>query len=301
MMNYKIEVSSIWEPGQRKDKKGNPHQEDNLFPPHGGANSDRDRVFVLCDGMGGLDAGEVASDIVCNAMGSSLLSIASQRPFVCTAADIENAVEQAYDALDEAVEENRGSSKMGTTMTCLVLHDKGVLIAHMGDSRVYHVRPGADAASTTILFQTHDHSLVNDLVAIGEITAEEARSHPRRNVVTRALQPGIDNRCRPDITPNITDVRADDWFMLCSDGILESMTDDTIRFLFSHKTGEIENKTRVIRQATQTNQDNHTATLVHILECNEEEVPTTEDDEVDNTEDSSPRPRSLWARLFGRD
>lgn len=300
-MNYKIEVSSIWEPGQRKDKKGNQHQEDSLFPLHDKANPDVDRVFILCDGMGGLDAGEVASDTVCKAMGSYLSAIASHTPFVCSDTDIEEALEHAYAALDTAVDEGKGSSKMGTTMTCLVLHHDGVIIAHMGDSRVYHVRPGADAATTAILFQTHDHSLVNDLVAIGEITAEEARKHPRRNIVTRALQPGIDNRCRPDITPNITDVKPDDWFMLCSDGILESMTDDTIRFLFSHKTGEIENKTRVIRQATQTNQDNHTAILVHILECNEEEDPTTEDDEVDNTEDSSPRPRSFWARLFGQD
>lgn len=264
-MRYTIEVRSIWEFGQRKDKDGSPHQEDSLFPAHGKADGTKDRVFVLCDGMGGLDAGEVASAAVCEAMGRRLSALQVDETFVCGADDIQAAVDEAYRDLDAAVLEKGVSSKMGTTMTCLVLHDDGALIAHMGDSRVYQIRPGKDEKKTKILHKTRDHSLVSDLVAIGEITAEEARRHPRRNVVTRAMQPGEDNRCRPDIAP-VTDLKAGDWFYLCSDGMLEEMDDDAIRYIFSEKTGSIDNKVRLLTQATEHNKDNHTAFLVHIVD-----------------------------------
>ena len=71
-MEYKIKALSIYECGQRKDKDGNPHQEDWIYPGHGQADSDRDRMFILCDGMGGHDAGEVASSTVCEAMSATV-------------------------------------------------------------------------------------------------------------------------------------------------------------------------------------------------------------------------------------
>jgi len=259
-MRYKIEIRSIWEFGQRKDENGNPHQEDSLFPAHGKSQPE-DRVFILCDGMGGHAAGEVASATVCEAMSKSLLP----QKEVYSDKDIATAVTDAYDTLDTIDSHSEGKSKMGTTMTCLVLHEGGATIAHMGDSRVYHIRPGKEREDTKILFQTRDHSLVNDLVAIGEITPEEAKTHPRKNVITRALQPHVENRQRADVKTTV-DVKPGDWFYLCSDGMLEQMDDSTIRFIFSEATGDIDSKVEMLTQATRENRDNHTAFLIHILE-----------------------------------
>lgn len=74
-------------------------------------------------------------------------------------------------------------------MTFLKLHNDGATVAHMGDSRVYHIRPGKEGANTQILFVTEDHSLINDLIKTGELTKEEARHSKQRNVITRAMQP----------------------------------------------------------------------------------------------------------------
>lgn len=273
-MKYKIEIRSIWEVGQRKDENGNPHQEDCIFPAPGKYQSD-DRLFILCDGMGGHAAGEVASATVCDAMSKMLLSIKTNY----TADDIANAVTAAYDALDALDNGSQGKSKMGTTMTCLVLHEGGVIMSHMGDSRIYHIRPGKEREDTNILFQTRDHSLVNDLIAIGEITPEEAKTHPRKNVITRALQPHMENRQRADIKTSVN-VRAGDWFYLCSDGMLEQMDDSTIRFIFSNSTGDIDNKAEMLIQATRENKDNHTAFLIHILEV-ENPLPVEDENKQD--------------------
>lgn len=268
-MKYKIEVRTIWEFGQRKDDAGNPHQEDNLFPAHN-RSQPSDRVFILCDGMGGHEAGEVASATVCESMTKSLIPL---KP-TYTADDISAAVNSAYDALDAIDNGSQGKRKMGTTMTCLVLHEGGAIMAHMGDSRIYHIRPGKEREDTKILFQTRDHSLVNDLIAIGEITQEEAKVHPRKNVITRALQPHMESRQQADIKTSVN-VRAGDWFYLCSDGMLEQMDDSAIRFIFSDATGGIEDKVVMLTQATRENRDNHTAFLVHILDV-EDPLPISE-------------------------
>ncbi|MBP5546968.1 MAG: protein phosphatase 2C domain-containing protein [Bacteroidales bacterium] len=276
-MKYKLEIRSIWEYGQRKDDAGRPHQEDSLFPHHGEFKPS-DRVFILCDGMGGHAAGEVASATVCDAMSQSILPLAAKEPFVFTDEDMKTAVTAAFDALDALDDGGSGKGKMGTTMTALVLHNGGATIAHMGDSRVYHIRPGKQREDTRILFQTRDHSLVNDLVAVGEITAEEAKTHPQRNVITRALQPHTDRRPRPDIAKTIVDIKAGDYFYLCSDGMLEIMDNDAIRFNFSDTTGDIDQKVQLLTTATCQNRDNHTAILVHVLEV-EDPLPIVEPEE----------------------
>ena len=273
-MKYKLEIRSIWEFGQRKDEEGRPHQEDSLFPHHGEIKP-TDRVFILCDGMGGHAAGEVASATVCDAMSQTILPLAAKEPFVFTDEDMKTAVTAAFDALDALDDGASGKGKMGTTMTALVLHNGGATIAHMGDSRVYHIRPGKQREDTRILFQTRDHSLVNDLVAVGEITAEEAKTHPQRNVITRALQPHTDRRPRPDIAKTIVDIKVGDYFYLCSDGMLEIMDENAIRFNFSEKTGDIDSKVQLLTTATCQNRDNHTAILVHVLEV-EDPLPIVE-------------------------
>lgn len=264
-MKYKIEIRSIWEFGQRVDAEGNPHQEDNMFPLHD-THKDTDRLFVLCDGMGGHEAGEVASETVCKAMSQSVLDNFKEDQDDFTDENVRCAVSDAFDALDELVSEDDVSDKrMGTTMTFLKLHHKGCTIAHMGDSRVYHIRPGKEMEDTQILFQTSDHSLVNALIAAGELTPEEAKHSKQKNVITRAMQPRMETRPKADIR-HIVDIRKGDYFYLCSDGMLEHMEDDNIRFNFSEETGDIDQKVQMLITATSQNKDNHSAILVHVLE-----------------------------------
>lgn len=262
MMKFKLKAYSIQEFGQRKDAQGNPHQEDSIYPLYG-KQTDADRLFILCDGMGGHDAGEVASATVCEAMSQSVNASVPNSEALFTDDMLLKAVNDAFHALDQ--KDSGATKKMGTTMTFLKLHAGGATIAHMGDSRVYHIRPGKDADSTQILFMTEDHSLVNDLVKIGELTPEEARVSPQKNIITRAMQPHMERQPKADIH-HVTDIKPGDYFYLCSDGMLEEMEDANIRFNFSDMNGNDENKVQVLTNATIDNRDNHTALIIHILD-----------------------------------
>ncbi len=264
-MRYRVNVCSIWEPGQRKDAQGRPHQEDCIYPPHGEGGAD-DRTFILCDGMGGHDAGEVASATVCEAMSRSLLSGPRYGEGDFTDTDLTEALEAAYDALD--ARDSGADRKMGTTMAFLQLHNSGATIAHIGDSRVYHIRPGMTGEDTEILFETRDHSLVNDLVRLGEMTREEARHSRQRNVITRAMQPHMDTRPGADVHTT-ADVRPGDYFYLCSDGMLEQPemeSGEALCNIFSSQGGDDDHKAAILRGATASNRDNHSALIVHVLD-----------------------------------
>lgn len=271
-MRYKLKVYSIYQLGQRQN------QEDSMFPAHG-EQTDRDRLFILCDGMGGHDAGEVASSTVCEAMSQAILDDGHDAEGGFTAEDFNNALDAAFRALD--AKDTGAAKKMGTTMTLLKLYDRGAFIAHMGDSRVYHIRPGKDGQSTEILYETPDHSLVNDLVKAEVMTKDEARRSGQRNVITRALQPHMESRPNAEVyqTP---DIKAGDYFYMCSDGMLEQdeMEDGTsIKNIFSEEGGDAEHKVRILEGATERNRDNHTAFIIHITEVIDPAETATENKE----------------------
>lgn len=274
-MEYKLKVYSIWEFGQRKDAEGNPHQEDSLCPAFGKETAE-DRTFILCDGMGGHDAGEVASATVCGAMSQSVLNNGHDAEGLFTDDDFQQALTAAYDALDK--KDSGAVKKMGTTMTFLKLHKGGATIAHIGDSRVYHIRPGKTGEDTVILHQTDDHSLVNDLVKIGELTKEEARQSKQKNVITRAMQPNMGQRPKADLY-HTADILPGDYFYLCSDGMLEQdeMEDGTVlKRVFSGEVKTDEERISILRGATDSNRDNHTAFVVHILGVTGAKIASTD-------------------------
>lgn len=253
-MKYELEAYTIWEQGPREK------QEDSIFPGHGKAGPS-DRLFVLCDGMGGHEAGEVASQTVCRALADSVLARCPDAEGRFSDDDFRAALGDAYDALDG--KDNGAAKKMGTTLAFLKLHEEGATIAHIGDSRVYHIRPGKGAEDTEILFQTEDHSLVNDLVKIGELTREEAKVSRQRNIITRAMQPCMERRAKADLH-HARDIRPGDYFLLCSDGILEQMDDENLKYIFSVKGGEAPGKAAMLAQATERNRDNRSAIVVHV-------------------------------------
>lgn len=251
----KIEIyqpQAIWELGQRDN------QEDSISPAFGKATDD-DRLFILCDGMGGHEHGEVASRTVCKAMSNAILSLDKQS---FTDDDLLDALQVVYRQLDSL--DNSHLKKMGTTLCLLYFHSGGVTAAHIGDSRIYHVRP----KENRILYQSRDHSLVYDLYQAGEISYDEMRTSTQKNIITRAIQPGEENRVRPAIV-HITDIQPGDYFYICSDGMLEQMSNEELCHLLT-SDGSDEKKRMQLVAATSDNKDNHSAYLIHIKKVEHE-------------------------------
>ena len=176
------------------------HNEDSLVvtPP----------LYVVCDGMGGHAAGEVASEIAVNV-------IADRAPAAPDASALGQAVEEANLAIIQAAREGVGRAGMGCTCTAAMLENERLVVAQVGDSRAYLMHGG-------VLQQiTRDHSLMADFIEAGQITPEEARVHPQRSVITRAL--GSDPRTQPDLFE--INVSTGDRLLICSDG-LTSMIED---------------------------------------------------------------------------
>lgn len=242
-------------------KKAN--QEDCIFPSAKRLNQ-TDRIFVLCDGMGGHENGEVASQTVCRALGSYLESHFSPKK-VMTLDLFKEALGYAYDELDK--KDTHAAKKMGTTMTCLCLHKGGYLVAHIGDSRIYHIRPSyVDKANGRlgILYQSSDHSLVNDLLKAGELTEEEAQHFPQKNVITRAMQPNLEHRHKADVF-NFSDIKGGDYFFLCCDGVLEQLTnEDLCSILANRKLTDAEKLKAIKNICDDKTKDNFTCILIPI-------------------------------------
>ncbi len=238
---------AICELGQRDN------QEDFIYPAVGNA-SPNDSLFLVCDGMGGHEHGEVASSTFATSLAKFFEARVSP-DIVLPDTTIADAIDHAYVELDKADDGN--FRKMGTTLTMLYFHRGGVTAAHIGDSRIYHIRP-----SKGLLYVSRDHSLVFDLYQSGELTYDEMKNSSQKNVITRAVQPGEENRVKPDII-HITDVQPGDYFYLCSDGMLEQMEDDELLQLLSAK-GSDEKKRQQLIASTVDNKDNHSAYLIHV-------------------------------------
>ena len=179
------------------------HNEDSLVvaPP----------LFAVADGMGGHAAGEVASEIAVNVL-------AERAPAHPDPEALGRAVEEANRAIIVAAHEGRGREGMGTTMTAAMLEGERLIIAQVGDSRAYLLHQGK------LPQLTRDHSLMADMIEAGQLTPEEARTHPQRSVITRAL--GSDAHLHPDIYE--INVETGDRLLICSDGLSGMIFDDQI-------------------------------------------------------------------------
>ena len=240
-------------------QRGN--QEDALFPSLDEATSAR-RVYMVCDGMGGHEHGEVASRCVAETIGT-LASAAGECTVEVMRQTFEDALDEAYRRLDALDADGGGRGRtMGTTLTFLAFCTDGVLVAHIGDSRVYLFRRGQG-----VVFRTRDHSLVEDLIAAGELTPDEARTHPRRNIITRAVQPHQESPARATFRV-LTDVRRGDLFLLCSDGVTEQLEDAALaEILLDDATLEQRMQTLVEECQRRETRDNHTGYLLEVVGC----------------------------------
>lgn len=207
-------------------------------------------LFVVSDGMGGHAAGEVASSIAVETIGR-------RAPGTADDVLLGAAVEAANDAVIHAAEEGIGKPGMGCTATAVLFERNRMAVAHVGDSRAYVLHHG------TLVRVTHDHSYVEELVDSGQITADEARTHPSRSIITRAL--GSDPDMYADhFTLEVTD---GDRVILCSDGLSSMIPDSEIEALaVSSATPQQAADNLVAAALTAGGSDNVTVVVVDVLD-----------------------------------
>ncbi|MGI6754522.1 MAG: Stp1/IreP family PP2C-type Ser/Thr phosphatase [Atopobiaceae bacterium] len=207
-------------------------------------------LFCVCDGMGGHAAGEIASRIAVD-------TICANAPAGADDIALGVAVEQANAAVIESAGRGQGKPGMGSTATCVVIEKNKMAIAHVGDSRVYLLHAG------TLVRLTHDHSYVEELVDAGEITADEARTHPSRSIITRAL--GSD----PDMYADhfIIDVTSGDRVLICSDGLSSMVADKDIESVsISSASPQAAADNLVSAALTAGGHDNVTVVVIDVLD-----------------------------------
>src|SRR3954469_25960375 len=236
-------------------------------------------LFAVADGMGGAQAGEVASKLAAAALeetdpatlsGSERLASLSQ---------------EANRRVYERSSSDPATSGMGTTMTVALVEAEGVTIGHVGDSRAYLVRDGK------LEQLTEDHSLVNELLKSGKLSPQEAELHPQRSVITRAV--GTD----PDVDVDAFTVSAaeGDIFLLCSDGLTDMVSDEDILEVLERHRNDLDRAAKALVSAANRGggEDNITVIAFAIAADGDETVrmPAQNDDpDADTAEHTVPTP-----------
>jgi len=261
-------VAAVTDPGRMRR-----HNEDAyvIEPP----------LFAIADGMGGAQAGEVASRLATAALKEAGADGGGEQRITQL---IQEANRRVYDRSSS----DPNTSGMGTTITVALVEDDRVAFGHVGDSRAYLIR----AAQMEQL--TEDHSLVNELLKTGKLSREEAESHPQRSVITRAL--GTD----PDVDVDTFSVAAEngDLFLLCSDGLTDMVSEESILDVVERNRKDIDSALRALVKAANRGggQDNITVVAFEISdgvlardgETREQALPAPEDEDTLTEADAVP-------------
>ena len=214
-------------------------------------------VCVVCDGMGGAAGGRIASTLAAETYVAELDKVL--KPDM-TPEQLREASSYAVAMANQAVEnramEDAELSNMGTTLVSAIAYEGGAVVTNIGDSRAYYI---TEAGITRI---TKDPSLVESMVDHGDITADEARHHPNRNLITRALGRDTNAACDGYIRP----MEKGDYILLCTDGLVNTVTDQELLFEIIHGQGEDTCLSRLMEIAkSQGAPDNVTAVLMRML------------------------------------
>jgi serine/threonine protein phosphatase PrpC len=208
-------------------------------------------LFAIADGMGGAQAGEVASRLAAAALKESHVDAGGEDR-------IAGLIQEANRRVYERSNTDPSTSGMGTTITVALVEDERVAFGHVGDSRAYLIRDGRMEQLT------EDHSLVNELLKSGKLSREEAEEHPQRSVITRAL--GTD----PDVDVDTFSVPAQtgDIFLLCSDGLTDLVPEDSIFETVERNREDIDRALRaLVKEANRGGgQDNITVVAFEIAD-----------------------------------
>lgn len=215
-------------------------------------------LFMVADGMGGHAGGDVASSLATQA----ITAVADERfESVARAQEVlVEAVKYSAQELSEAVREHPDLQGMGTTVSAMIRHDDKVVVAHIGDSRIYLYRNKKLEQITT------DHTFVQKLVETGRITAEEAAVHPRRNVLMRVLS---DFEMNPEIDTFILETEPGDRWLLCSDGLCGYVPDSVVIQILRETPDAATASTKLIEAALDRGApDNVTVVIAGVNETN---------------------------------
>jgi serine/threonine protein phosphatase PrpC len=227
------------------------NMEDCIFPAHRTA-KETDPFFIVCDGMGGHTMGETASKLACEGFAGYFVNHPttgiSEQYFL----DAFNYVQDLFDSYEH--NETRG---MGTTLVMLYFSNDFAAVTHCGDSRFYHFSgPG-------LIWRTEDHKLVNEWVRCGLISAHDALIHAKSNIISRAIQGNNTLKTKPDIH-FIYEIKPGDYFLLCTDGLYESITDEQLGEIISAGSNDDE-KLQIIQELCEGNsKDNYSAFFLKI-------------------------------------
>ena len=208
-------------------------------------------LFAVADGMGGAQAGEVASRLAAAVLEEANGDELAENRIV-------ELIQEANRRVFRRAHEDPSATGMGTTMTVAVTgRDGTVSIGHVGDSRAYRIRGGR------LEQLTKDHSLVGELMRSGKLSPEEAETHPQRSVITRAVgtEPDV------DVDTFTVDAEPGDVFLLCSDGLTDMVSDPAIQSLFAERTGDLEDVARrLVEEANSSGgEDNITVVVFEIV------------------------------------
>jgi protein phosphatase len=209
-------------------------------------------LFAIADGMGGAQAGEVASELAASALKESGANGGGEERVIAL-------IQEANRRVHERASTDASTSGMGTTITvALVENDGTVTIGHVGDSRAYLLRDGR------LEQLTNDHSLVAELVRRGELSPQEAEVHPQRSVITRALGTDPD----VDVDTFVVGARAGDIFLLCSDGLTDMVDEETIVAVVEQHRDDLDRAVKALVAAANKGggEDNITVVAFEIAE-----------------------------------
>jgi protein phosphatase len=251
-----LQSASLTDPGRVRD-----HNEDCIESrPESG-------LYVLADGMGGYNAGEVASGMATSLIADGLVEtwrpkdvdrVSREQAMALSQKLIVEQIGRANSAIFTTSQNNPECAGMGTTLVVCLFYDNFVTVAHIGDSRLYRLR------GETFEQVTRDHSLLQEQLDSGLITPEEAKLSQNKNLVTRAL--GIDPTVEPEV--HVYETQPDDIFLLCSDGLSDMVEDEEMRLTLITLKNNASLTVQQLVQAANDNggRDNISAMLIRVAE-----------------------------------
>lgn len=212
-------------------------------------------LFLVADGMGGHKAGEFASRYVVEHIVRSIEGSKEEE----AVAILSESIETANRKLKEYADAHQQMRGMGTTVVAAVIQGRTLLVANVGDSRLYIV-------GDEITQVTQDHSLVQEMVRLGQMDPQSAKNHPDKNIITRAV--GVSEKVKIDIFER--QLRAGEYIILCSDG-LTNMVEDSVILQILHGAGSLSDKAERLIELANKNGGKDNITVI-IIEPNSDEV-----------------------------
>ncbi len=242
-----MKIRSFQQQGQR------PYQEDAFFA------DETLGLFLVCDGVGGRAGGDLAARLVIKTITYAVdkAKVNLQDPEMPEA-----LITEVQKKLSRELKKNNKLSGMATTLALLFFHPAGAVAVHVGDSRIFWLQTRQGR-----YWRTKDHSLVQELADAGVIREEDMQTHPRKNVITRALYADPSPKKIKPSVQHLHNLQAGDLFVLCTDGVLEPFTEREFISTLANPQQPIEEKSENIRLACEKkSRDNNTAIFVELTQ-----------------------------------